>query len=112
MLTQVLLDLVPQVLRHDRLVLAFVDLALVGDPADVDRVRQNLVDVAAADRTAAGRVSQQSLWYYPLRELLAGENSTPAPRAVGALWNPHPLEIITNTGQISLPSEAAFGELG
>jgi hypothetical protein len=37
--------------------LAFVRLALVGDPADVDRVGQDLVDVAPAERTAAGRAA-------------------------------------------------------
>ena len=36
-----LLDLILQVLRHDRLVLAVVRLALVSDPADIDWVRQN-----------------------------------------------------------------------
>jgi hypothetical protein len=31
------LDLIPQLLRHDRLVLALMDSALVGDPPDIDR---------------------------------------------------------------------------
>jgi hypothetical protein len=50
-----LLDLIPQLLRHDRLVLAVVDSALMADPPDIDRVRQDLVDMASAERTAARR---------------------------------------------------------
>jgi hypothetical protein len=38
MIAQALLDLVPQILGHDRWVLAFVDLALMGDAADIDRL--------------------------------------------------------------------------
>jgi hypothetical protein len=48
MIAQALPDLVPQILRHDRRLLAFVNLAFVSDPADVDRVRQNFVDVSPA----------------------------------------------------------------
>jgi hypothetical protein len=51
------LDLVPQVFGHDCGVLALVDLALLRDPADIDRVRQDLVDMAPADRTTAGRAA-------------------------------------------------------
>ncbi len=54
MVLQALLDSVPQVLRHNRLMLALVDLAFVGDPADVDWVGQDLVDMPPAQRTAAG----------------------------------------------------------
>jgi hypothetical protein len=46
MIAQALLDLVPQVLGHDRRVVSLVNLALMSDPADVDRVRQELIDVA------------------------------------------------------------------
>jgi len=73
-----------------------------------DRVSYRIRSALATEKMMFGDQKRS----YPLRELLAGENSTPAPRAVGALWNPHPLEIITNTGQIILPSEAASGELG
>ena len=38
MMAQALLDLVPKVLIHDRRMLAFVDLALMGDAPDIDRV--------------------------------------------------------------------------
>jgi hypothetical protein len=37
--------------------LAFMDLALMSDPADIDRVRQELVDVPTAEQAAAGRAA-------------------------------------------------------
>ena len=42
MMAQALLDLVPKVLIHDRGVLAFVDLALVGDAPDIDGLDRSL----------------------------------------------------------------------
>ena len=54
MIAQALPDLVPQVSRHDRGVVSTVNLALMSDPADVDRVRQDLVDVSTAEQAAAG----------------------------------------------------------
>src|SRR5260221_3502417 len=57
MIAQALPDLVPQVLRHDRRLLAFVNLAFVGDPADIDRVRQELIDMSPTEQSAAGRAA-------------------------------------------------------
>ena len=36
--------------------LALVDLTLMGEPADIDRIGQDLVEMAAADEPAAGRL--------------------------------------------------------
>jgi hypothetical protein len=47
------LDPVPCLLINDRIVDAFVDLALVGQPPKVDRVRQDLVEMAPTDQPAA-----------------------------------------------------------
>ena len=58
MIAQALLDLVPQVLGHDRRMLAFVNLALMGDAADIDRVRQDLVDMPPAEQAAARRAAR------------------------------------------------------
>ena len=38
--------------------LAFMDLALMGDPADVDRVRQDLIDMPPTEQSAAGRAAR------------------------------------------------------
>ena len=48
------LDRIPDVTVDDRLVLAGIALALVGDLADIDRVVQQLVDMAGTERCAAG----------------------------------------------------------
>src|ERR1700722_6327188 len=40
MIAKALLDLVPQVLRHDRRMVSLVNLTLMSDPTDVNRVRQ------------------------------------------------------------------------
>ena len=37
--------------------LAFVHLAFMADPADIDRIRQNPVDMAPAERTTARRAA-------------------------------------------------------
>src|ERR1700681_2375969 len=37
--------------------LSFVDLALMGDPANVNRVRQELIDMSPAEQAAAGRAA-------------------------------------------------------
>src|ERR1700722_17780219 len=71
MVAQAFPDLVPQILRHDWGLLAFVDLAFVGDPANVDRVRQYLVDVSPAEQSAAGR----------------------AATAIDADWKPNPVSV-------------------
>ena len=53
MLGQQALDPVPGLLIDDRVMKAFMDLSLVGEPPDVDRVRQDLVEVSSADQPAA-----------------------------------------------------------
>ena len=57
MIAQALLNLVPQVLRHDRTALTFVDLAFMGDSTHIDRVRQDLVDVPPTEQSAGGRAA-------------------------------------------------------
>src|ERR1700675_4186590 len=57
MIAQALLDLLPQVLGDDRRVVALVHLELVGDPADIDRVRQELIDMSPTEQSAAGRAA-------------------------------------------------------
>jgi hypothetical protein len=54
MIAQALPDLVPQVRRNDRRLLAFVNLSFVGDQPDIDRVREDLVDVPPAEQSATG----------------------------------------------------------
>ena len=54
MIAQALPDLVPQVRRNDRRLLAFVKLAFVGNTTHVDRVREDLVDVPPAEQSATG----------------------------------------------------------
>jgi hypothetical protein len=49
------MDFVPKLAIDDRRVLAFVDDALMGDLTDIDRVGENLVDVASAQETPARR---------------------------------------------------------
>ena len=57
MIAQASLDLVPQVLGHDRRVLAFVHLELMDDMTDIDRVRQELIDMPSTEQSAAGRAA-------------------------------------------------------
>jgi hypothetical protein len=47
------LDPVPALMIDDRGMKAFVDLVLVGQPTDVNRVRQDLVEMPPADQAAA-----------------------------------------------------------
>jgi hypothetical protein len=49
---------VSQILIDDRRMLAFVDLAFMGDAADIDRLRQEFVDVPPAEQAAAGRATR------------------------------------------------------
>src|SRR5277367_2496993 len=58
MIAQALLELLPQLLGHDRRMLAFMDLALMSDPADIDWVRQELVDMSPTEQSAAGRAAR------------------------------------------------------
>ena len=51
---QPLLDLVPCLNVHDRRMKAIVDLPFVVQPTDIDRIRQDPVEVASRDRSAAG----------------------------------------------------------
>jgi hypothetical protein len=55
---QALLDSLPHVLTHGRRMLAFVHLAFMADLADIDRIRQNPVDMAPAERTTARRAAR------------------------------------------------------
>ena len=57
MFAQALLNPIPKVLIDDRRMLAFMDLAFMGDAADIDRVRQEFVDVPPAEQAAAGRAA-------------------------------------------------------
>jgi hypothetical protein len=57
MIAQALPDLVPEVLRHDWRLLAFVNLAFVGNATCIDRVRKDLVDVPPAEQAAPGRAA-------------------------------------------------------
>ena len=52
------LDLVPGLAIDDRGVKAVVDLTLVGQPPDVDRVRQDLVEMTPAEEAAASRLAR------------------------------------------------------
>ena len=56
MIAEASLDLLPQLLGHDRRVLAFVHLGLMGDPADIDRVPCQTVscDIFLAVPTGSG----------------------------------------------------------
>src|SRR5579864_4809836 len=58
MIFQVPLNPVPEVRLDDRRVLALMHAPLVGNLADVDRVRQHLIDVASAETPAPGRSSR------------------------------------------------------
>jgi hypothetical protein len=49
MLGKLALDLAPALVIDDWGMKAFMDLVLVGQPTDVDRVRQDLVEMASAD---------------------------------------------------------------
>src|SRR5271170_4964038 len=57
MIAQAFLNLLPKVLGYDRRMLALVNLAFVGDAPQIDRVRQDLVDVSPAEQAAACRCS-------------------------------------------------------
>src|ERR1700688_2862161 len=57
MLGKPALDPVPALLIDDRTVKAFMDLVLVGQPTDVDRVRQDLVQMPSADQPASSRLA-------------------------------------------------------
>src|SRR5277367_4654523 len=48
------LDLAPGLAIHDRGVKAVMHPTLVGQPPDIDRVRQDLIEMTAADEPAAG----------------------------------------------------------
>ena len=48
------LSLIPDVLIHDRRMLALVNWSLVGEPADIDRIGNDLVEMPSADQSAAG----------------------------------------------------------
>src|SRR6202042_850080 len=47
-------DPVPALVIDDRGMKAFMDLVLVSQPTDVDRVRQDLVEMPSADQAASG----------------------------------------------------------
>src|SRR5579864_5796793 len=55
MILELALYPVPKVATDDRRMLALMHLTLMSDLADVDRVRQDLVEMASAERPAAGR---------------------------------------------------------
>ena len=57
MLGKPTLDPVPTLVIDDRSMKAFMDLVLVGQPTDVDRVRQDLVEMPSADQPASGRLA-------------------------------------------------------
>ena len=69
------LDPLPRLPIDDRTVKALVSLALVSQPPEIDRVRQDLVDVAAAERTSA-------LW--PARAIDSGPEGESLRRPVAA----------------------------
>src|ERR1700675_3631738 len=52
MLGKPALDPVPALVIDDRVMKAFMDLVLVGEPTNVDRVRQDLVEMPSADQPA------------------------------------------------------------
>ena len=51
------LDPVPALVINDRGMKAFVDFVLVGQPTDVDGVRQDLVEMPSADQPASGHLA-------------------------------------------------------
>ncbi len=57
MFAQALLNPIPKVPIDDRRMLAFMDLAFMGDAADIDRVRQEFEDMPAAEQAAPGRAA-------------------------------------------------------
>jgi hypothetical protein len=57
MLGKLTLDPVPALVIDDRGMKAFMDLILVGQPTDVDRVRQDLIEMPSADQPASGRLA-------------------------------------------------------
>src|SRR3984957_17159314 len=50
-----LLDLLPDLTVHDRRMKAVVDLPFVAQPSDIDRVRQQPIEMATREQYAAGR---------------------------------------------------------
>jgi hypothetical protein len=48
-------------LGNDRLMLASMELGFMGDATDIDRVRQDLVDVPPAEQDAASRAGAPSV---------------------------------------------------
>src|SRR5271165_4560457 len=71
MIAQALLDLIPQVLGHDRRMLAFVKLTLMRDTADVNRVRQDLVDMPPAEQAGLSRYHSTGAKFRRLRNCQA-----------------------------------------
>ena len=57
MLGKQALDPVPALVIDDRVMKAFMDLVLVGQQTDVDRVGQDLVEMPSADQPASGRLA-------------------------------------------------------
>src|SRR5882757_7832862 len=57
MVGELALDPIPALVIDDRTVKAITDLVLVGQPTDVDRVRQDLVQMPSADQPASGRLA-------------------------------------------------------
>ncbi len=51
------MDSVPGLVIDNRIMKAFMDLALVGQPPKINRVRQDLVEVPSADQPAARSVA-------------------------------------------------------
>ena len=54
------LDAIPRLKVDDRAVQAVVDLPLVAKPSDIDRVREDPVDVASRDQAAARRFARSN----------------------------------------------------
>ena len=54
------LDAIPRLKVDDRAVQAVVDLPLVAKPSDIDRVREDPVDVASRDQAAARRSARSN----------------------------------------------------
>jgi hypothetical protein len=53
-----MLDTIPRLKVDDRAVQAIVDLPLVAKPSDINRVREDPVDVASRDQAAARRFAR------------------------------------------------------
>ncbi len=57
MLRQPILDSIPGLFVDDRRVLPFVNLTFVTEPADIDGVREYLIEMSPADESAAGHLA-------------------------------------------------------